>query len=158
MLEMLLEQYNMDTMKPNQVCVSGVSGLIFPFHTKHLSIHQAAFTFKRTFENLKVKQTLMQVVPLPASLPPSLLHPSIPPSRQAGDTPLHLAASNGHLDTIHLLLLHFDTRDEANAVGKTSPSTVCVQRLIHCSIVAASPVFVWLLLCQANVFWPESDL
>lgn len=119
MLEMLLEQYNMDTMKPNQVCVSGVSGLIFPFHKNHLSIHKAAFTFQRTFENLKVKQTLMQVVPLPAPLPPS---------HQAGDTPLHLAASNGHLDTIHLLLLHFDTRNAANAVGnqRKHPLQPCV--------------------------------
>lgn len=63
---------------------------------------------------------------------------SLPAFRQAGDTPLHLAASNGHLDAIHMLLLHFDTRDEVNMVGnqRKHPPHVCAQWLIHRWMVA----------------------
>lgn len=50
---------------------------------------------------------------------------SLPPFWQRGDTPLHLAARNGHLDAIQLLLQSFDTRDEVNVVGNP-PLFLCL--------------------------------
>lgn len=52
---------------------------------------------------LKVKHSLMRVVPLP-------------PFCQRGDTPLHLAARNDQLEAVQLLLQSLDTRDEVNMV------------------------------------------
>ncbi|TNM89465.1 hypothetical protein fugu_003699 [Takifugu bimaculatus] len=88
MLEMLLEQYNMDTMKPNL----------------------------------------------------------------AGDTPLHLAASNGHLDAVHLLLLHFDTRDEANAEGETALYQAIDNGHEECALTLLKAG------CEPNVFMDKSSV
>lgn len=58
----------------------------------------------------------------------ALLLSSLPSFCQNGDTPLHLAASSGHLDALQLLLQHFDTRDEVNVVGnrRKHPLPLCV--------------------------------
>uniref|UniRef100_H3DD98 Ankyrin repeat and death domain containing 1B n=1 Tax=Tetraodon nigroviridis TaxID=99883 RepID=H3DD98_TETNG len=88
MLEVLREQYNMDTMKPNQT----------------------------------------------------------------GDTPLHLAARNGHLDAIDMLLLHFETRDEVNLDGETALYLAVNNGHDACALALLEAG------CEPNIFMGKSSV
>ncbi len=118
MLEMLMDQYNMATMKPNKVCVDLFMRFwfvcIYLQHTPaYAHVCLSAHLCVTPARKLKVKHSLMRVV-------------SLPPFCQRGDTPLHLAARNDRLDAVQLLLQSFDTRDEVNMVDNQ-----CKHRLYH---------------------------
>lgn len=128
--------------------------IIAPSYTKRVSFHQATSTLMHIWRSQTHPPSLLPCLP-----------PSLPPPCQTGDTPLHLAASNGHLDTIHLLLLHFDTRDEVNLVGNQRKHAlplcvcVCAQGLIHRWMVA--PCIAQLhavTVVSGKLFRPESHL
>ncbi len=102
MLEMLMVPYNMATMKPNEVCADLFTCFLVCLHLFMLTCLSAHLRVTPA-RKLKVKHSLMRVV-------------SLPPFCQRGDTPLHLAARNDHLDAVQLLLQSFDTRDEVNMV------------------------------------------
>ncbi|XP_027134293.1 ankyrin repeat and death domain-containing protein 1A [Larimichthys crocea] len=70
---------------------------------------QRAFASAAEHGCVEMLQTLMDPYDM-ATMKPNKL----------GDTPLHLAARNGHLDAVQLLLQSFDTRDEVNMNGETA--------------------------------------
>ncbi|XP_075871211.1 ankyrin repeat and death domain-containing protein 1A isoform X2 [Nelusetta ayraudi] len=53
---------------------------------------------------------------------------------KGGDTPLHLAAGNDHLDAVQLLLQCFDTRDEVNMDGETALYRAAVNGQERCAM------------------------
>lgn len=106
MLDMLMDQYNMATMKPNKVCVDFSFWCVCILQSTAIYAHMClrAHLCVTPARKLKVKHSLMPVV-------------FLPPFCQRGDTPLHLAARNDHLDAVQLLLQSFENRDEVNMVG-----------------------------------------
>lgn len=126
---MLMDPYNMATMRPNKVCVWSY---VFVFCAQHTSISaltclECTFVVSYLQEKLKVKHSLMPLV-------------SLPPFCQRGDTPLHLAARNDHLDAVQLLLQSFDTRDEVNMVDNQCKHPLCHGLVCDSVCTVANPL------------------
>lgn len=121
MMDTLTRPYNMDTMKPNKVCVDFKCFWFVCYLCSCVWVHICVLHLQWS--------SLMPVF-------------CLPPFCQRGETPLHLAARNGHLDAVQSLLQSFDTRDEVNMVDNQ-----CKHPLYHglvcdsvCSV--ANPLLV----------------